>query len=390
MEEIIGLPSKLLLSCSGVQPDSIHTLGEGTRIPMKKIVMLLTTLLLVIGLGYPAGTERASAAAAPSYEEISTFVDGKLIISPSKSVLVNGSSYVPVKLLNQIPDLTIAAAASDVTITGSKGSAKLNKDNSVLYNNSNYVAFKTLLKLGAIDGKYASSAASLFIWSTEEGKTKSNSMLYAISKLPGTMGLVVGKKVYMYGHPGSHWVTDVQYDEISPTFTLQNEAGTLWTLDLDTYEDHTLYTEDLLQALREVFNGKPVWARNSEIANSPFKNMEKASVKDFRSNPVNGNMEIIIRRANGQDINMKIEPSENAAEYITGLFYFKNPRSVTTISDKAWAAIREERVIVGMSPSEVFLSWGDPDSINESLGYLVYGNVYLYFINNKVKYIYQM
>ncbi|MHA6528783.1 hypothetical protein [Paenibacillus sp. BAC0078] len=357
---------------------------------MKKIVMLLTALLLVVGLGYPAGTGRAAAAVAPSYDEISTFVDGKLIISASKSVLVNGSSYVPVKLLNQIPDISVASAGSAVTISGSKGSAKLSKDNSVLYNNSNYVAFKTLLKLGAIDGKYASSAISLFIWSTEEGKTKSNSMLYAISKLPGTMGLVVGKKVYMYGHPGSHWVTDVQYDEISPTFTLQNEAGTIWTLDLDTYEDHTLYSEDMLQALRKVFNGQPVWARNSEIANSPYKNMEKASVKDFRSNPNNGNLEIIIRRANGQEINMKIEPSGNPAEYITGLFYFKNPRNIFDISDKAWVAIREERVIVGMKPEEVFLSWGDADSINEDLGYLVYGNVYLYFINNKVKYIYQM
>ncbi|WP_019910989.1 hypothetical protein [Paenibacillus sp. HW567] len=357
---------------------------------MKKIVMLLTTLLLLIGLGYPAGTGRASAAAAPSYEEISTFVDGKLIISASKSVLVNGSSYVPVKLLNQIPDISVASAGSVVTISGSKGSAKLSKDNSVLYNNSNYVAFKTLLKLGAIDGKYASSAASLFIWSTEEGKTKSNSMLYAISKLPGTMGLAVGKKVYLYGHPGSHWVTDVQYDNVSLTFTMQNEAGTIWTLDLDTYENYTLYTGELLQALRNFFNGQTVWVINSEIANSPFKNMEKASIKDLRSNPNNGNLEIIIRRANGQDINMKIEPGGNRYESITKLFYFKNPRSVTTISDKAWAAIREERVIVGMNPAEVFLAWGDPDSINEDLGYLVYGNVYLYFINNKVKYIYKM
>ncbi|ASA21551.1 hypothetical protein [Paenibacillus donghaensis] len=358
---------------------------------MKRIVILLTALLLVIGLGYPAGTEQAAAAAAPSYKEISTFVNGKLIISSSKSVLVNGSSYVPVKLLNQIPDITIASAASGVTITGTKGSAKLNKDNSVLYNNSNYVAFKTLLKLGAIDGKYASSAVSLFIWSTEEGKTKSNSMLYAISKLPGTMGLAVGKKAYMYGHPGSHWVTDVQYiDDATLTLIMQNEAGIVWTLDLASYENHTLYPAQNLQALKDIFNGHPVWAINSEIANSPFKNMEKASVKDFRSNPNNGNLEIIIRRANGQDVNINIAPSDNPAEYITGLFYFDNPRNISTISDKVWAAIREEQVIVGMKPEEVLLSWGEPDSFNNDLAYVVYGNVYLYFINNKVNYIYKM
>lgn len=108
---------------------------------MKKIVLLLITLLLMIGLGYPGGTGQAAAAAAPKYTEISTFVDGTLMISASKSVLVNGLAYVPVKLLNQIPGFTVATAASVVTLTGSKGSAKLNKDNSILYKNSNYVAF---------------------------------------------------------------------------------------------------------------------------------------------------------------------------------------------------------------------------------------------------------
>ncbi|MEC0167123.1 hypothetical protein [Paenibacillus graminis] len=358
---------------------------------MKKIVMSLIAVLLIIGLGYPPGTGYAAAANAPSYKEISTFVDGKLIISPSKSMLVNGSSYVPVKLVNQIPGFTIASATSGVTITGSKGSGKLNKDNSVLYNNSNYVAFTTLLKLGAIDGKYASSADSLFIWGTEEGQTKSNSMLFAISKLPGTMGLAVGKKVYMYGHPGSHWVTDVQYtDNSSLILTMQNEAGTIWTLDLDSYENHTLYSPEILQALKEVYNGLPAWASNSDIADSPFKNMEKVTVKDFRSNPNNGNLEIIIRRANGQEINMTIAPSANPAKYVNGLFYFKNPRVVFSINDKIWSAIREERVIVGMKPEEVLLSWGEPDSINDDLGYVVYGNVYLYIRNNRVQYIYKI
>lgn len=365
--------------------------GKDLNYFMKKVVMLLAALLFVIGLGYPAGTGKA--AAAPSYEEISTFVDGKLIISPSKTVLVGGSSYVPVKLLNQIPGFSVTSAASGVTVTGSKGSAVLNKDNSVLYRSSNYVAFKTLLKLGAIDGKYASSATSLFIWSTEEGKTKSNSMLYAISKLPGTMGYAVGKKVYTAGQPGSCWVIDVIYTEgLALTFTLQDDTGGLWTYDVENHygtEDY-LYTADFLQALKEFFNGRPVWAVNSEITDSPFKNMEKAVIKDFRANPHNGNLEMMIRRANGQDIYLKLPTDGSAPEYITDLFFFENPRNVTKISDKVWTAIREEQVIVGMKPDEVYLSWGDPDSINETLGYMVYGNVYIYFINNKVTYIYKM
>ncbi|UQZ36780.1 hypothetical protein C2I18_26570 [Paenibacillus sp. PK3_47] len=360
---------------------------------MKKIVVLFTALLILIGLGYPAGAGTAAAAAAPSYTEISTFVDGKLIILPSKTILVKGSSYVPVKLLSQIPGFTAASAASGVTVTGSRGSAVLNKDNSVLYRNSNYVAFKTLLKLGAIDGKYASSATSLFIWSTDEGKTKSNSMLYAISKLPGTMGYAVGKKVHMAGTPGSFWVTDVIYTEgLALTFTLQDEKGGEWTYDVehDYGTEDYIYTAEFLQALKEFFNGRPVWAVNSEIPDSPFKNMEKASVQDFRSNPHNGNLEMIIRRANGQDIYIKLPTDGSAAEYITDLFFFEDPRKVASISDKVWAAIREEQVIVGMKPDEVYLAWGEPDSINETLGYIVYGNVYFYFINNKVKYIYEL
>lgn len=359
---------------------------------MKKIVLLLTTLLLMIGLGYTGGTGQAAAAAAPKYTDISTFVDGTLMISASKSVLVNGSAYVPVKLLNQIPGFTVATAASVVTVTGSKGSAKLNKDNSILYKNSNYVAFKTLLKLGAIDGKYATSSYSLFIWSTEEGKIKSNSMLYAISKLPGTMGQAVGKKVYLYAHPGSHWVTDVQYadDTNTSTFTMLSEAGITWTLDLDDSETDTLYTEENLFAFKENFNGDSAWAVNAKIPDSPFKNMEKVTVKDFRSSPGDGGLEVQIRRASGQEIYISLDTTVNPVDYLKELFYFKNPRTAYPSSDAVWAAIRDERIITDMTFEQVYLSWGEPDSYNEDLGYIVYGHQYLYFVNNKLKYYYEL
>lgn len=359
---------------------------------MKKIVLLLTTLLLMIGLGVPGGTGHAAAATTPKYTEISTFVDGTLLISASKSVLVNGSAYVPVKMLNQIPGFTVTTLASVVTITGSKGSAKLNKDNSVLYKNSNYVAFKTLLKLGAVDGKYASSAYSLFTWSTEEGKTKSNSMLYAISKLPGNIGQIVGKKVYLHGHPGSHWVTGIEYiaDADLTLFAMLDQAGTTWMLDLDESDFETLYTDEHLLALKDHFNGDAVWAVNAEIPDSPFKNMEKATIKDFRSSPLDGGLEVVIRRANGQEIYIDVDTTGNTADYITTIFYFKDPRTVFPCSDTVWAAIRDERIITGMTAEQVLLSWGKPDSVNDDFGYLVYGRQYLYFVNNKLTYYYEL
>ncbi|WP_339256675.1 hypothetical protein [Paenibacillus sp. FSL P2-0136] len=350
---------------------------------MKKLALLLTTLLLALGLVYPGGAGQAAAATAPVYTEIATFVEGNLLISPAKSVLVNGSAYVPVKLAGQIPGFNLAADATGVTLTGSKGSTKLNKDNSILYKSTNYVAFKTLLKLGAIDGKYASSAIALFVWSTEDGMNKSNSMLYAISKLPGTMGIVLGKKVYLYGHPGSHWVKSVQYvDDNNQNFVMQNEAGTEWVLDLNDFVDNTMYTMENIDYLKYYYNGLTVWTRNAMITDSPFKNFEKATIANFRPNPANGNLEMIIRRANGQEVPLKIEPRDDPSEYVEEVLFFKNPQTKFKISDKMWSAIREERAVSGMTITELLLSWGDPDEVYD--GYVVYGHQYVYFINDKV------
>ncbi|MEI2394254.1 MULTISPECIES: hypothetical protein [Paenibacillus] len=43
-----------------------------------------------------------------------------------------------------------------------------------------------------------------------------------------------------------------------------------------------------------------------------------------------------------------------------------------------------------MTFEQVYLSWGEPDSYNEDLGYIVYGHQYLYFVNNKLKYYYEL
>jgi hypothetical protein len=206
------------------------------------------------------------------------------------------------------------------------------------------------------------------------------------------MGQAVGKKVYLYGHPGSQWVTGVEYiaDANLTLFTMLDEAGTTWMLDLDDSETDTLYTEENLFALKENYNGDPVWAVNAEIPDSPFKNMEKVTIKDFRSSPLDGGLEVLIRRANGQEIYISVDTTSNPAEYIETLFFFKNPRTAFPSSDTVWAAIRDERIITGMTFEQVYLSWGEPDSYNEELGYIVYGHQYLYFINNKLKYYYEL
>ncbi|MBY9078566.1 hypothetical protein KIH86_03120 [Paenibacillus sp. HN-1] len=353
----------------------------------KHMVLLLAALLLLIGAVTPIGAEKASAAQAPVYTELATFVDGKLLISPAKSLVAKGTTYVPVKLAAQIPGISVNAT-SGIVLTGGKGTAKLDATNSMLYQNSNYVAFKTLLKIGNLDGKYASSAGCLFIWTTDDGKTKSSEMLYSISKLPGTIGGVVGRKVYAFGHPGSNWVTGVSYDGGSTIeFTMQKEDGTVWTLYDPADGAESLYTSEYLQYLKTVYNGYPAWMNNSVIQDSPFKNMEKVTILNIVPDPEDSTLLIRVRRANGQEFDMTTEAADDVQDEINQYFYFKNPKTVFKVSDKMWKAIQEEKVVVGMTFEEVYLAWGEPDETDDSLGLAMYGNTYLYFRNSKLAYI---
>ncbi|WP_150273146.1 hypothetical protein [Paenibacillus tepidiphilus] len=350
----------------------------------KTLALLLTALLLVTGVFLPYGTGQAAAAKAPVYTELATFIDGKLQTSPVKSLLANGSTYIPVKLAQQIPGIT-ADTSAGVTLTGGKGAAKLDATNSILYKNSNYVSFKTLLKIGNLEGKYASSAEAIFLWTTEEGKTKSNATLSSISKLPGTMGLAVGKKVYVFGFPDYSWVLDVDYDGGSTmVFTLQHMDGTIWTLDDPVYGTESLYTDAYLQGLKSTYYGLTAWVNNSIIEDSPFTNMEKVTLLNVLPDPDHSAVKVQVRRANGEEFYMTTDPEGDIEEEIDQYFYFKNPRTVYKISDKMWKAIQEERVVVGMSFEEVYFAWGEPDRTNDSLGLVVYGNTYLYFRNDKL------
>lgn len=353
---------------------------------MKKLVVLFTALLLIVGLSVPVGAGTAAAAAA--YDEISTFVDGKLIITPVKSAFGNSSVYVPVKMLDQIPGITAGMSNTGITVTGSKGSTTLNKTNSIMLKNSNYVAFKTLTAIGAVDGKYASSAQSLFLWTNDEGKTRSMSTLSSISKLPGTMGGIVGKKVYVYGFPGTQWVTDVSYDGGSiMSFTMLMEDGTTWKYDDDVNSEASIYRADYLQYLKSRFSGQTVWVIRDMIVNSTMKNMEKGTILNVKADKQTSEIQVVVRRASGEEVSIRIRESNDFEESITALFWFKNPRTTFNISDKMWQNIIKEKIETGMTYEEVYLAWGEPDRYNESLGYVVYGNTYLYFFNNKLKYI---
>ncbi|SET91494.1 hypothetical protein [Paenibacillus sp. NFR01] len=351
----------------------------------KTLVLLLTAVLLLIGAVAPVGTGQAKAAQAPVYTELATFVDGTLLISPVKSMAANGSTYVPVKLAAQIPGITVNTTAG-IVLTGDKGTAKLDATNSLSYKNSNYVTFKTLLKIASLDGKYASTAETLFIWSTEEGKTKSQAMLASISKMQGTLAKVIGKKNYVYGFPGYHWVTGVSYDGgANVEFTMLKDDGTVWTLDYPTNGDILMYSDSYLQYLKSRYVGLSAWVNNTILAsNSRFVNMEKVTVVGVFPDPDQGTLRVQVRRSNGELTNLIIDNNTDPEDEITDDLFFKNPKTVLKISDKMWKAIQEERVVTGMTVNEVLLAWGEPDRVNDALELAIYGNTYLYFRNGKL------
>lgn len=350
----------------------------------KTLVLLLTAVLLLIGAVAPVGTGQAKAAQAPVYTELATFVDGTLLISPVKSMAANGSTYVPVKLAAQIPGITVNTTAG-IVLTGDKGTAKLDATNSLSYKNSNYVTFKTLLKIASLDGKYASTAETLFIWSTEEGKTKSQAMLTSISKMSASIPKAIGKKVYIYGFPGYQWVTGVSYDGGSTVeYEMLKEDGTVWTFDYPVDGSIIMYSDSYLQWLKSKYVGLTGWINNSVMENSPFVNMEKVTITNVSPDPDQGSLLVQIRRANGSFYNLICDDATDPEEEISDYLYFKNPKTLFKISDKMWKAIQEERIVTGMTFEEVYLAWGEPDRTQEYVGLAVYGDTYLYFRNNKL------
>ncbi|MFD2877993.1 hypothetical protein ACFTAO_21550 [Paenibacillus rhizoplanae] len=101
---------------------------------------------------------------------------------------------------------------------------------------------------------------------------------------------------------------------------------------MNDFVDNTMYTMENIDYLKYYYNGLTVWTRNAMITDSPFKNFEKATIANFRPNPANGNLEMIIRRANGQEVPLKIEPRDDPSEYVEEVLFFSRIRKRTSRS----------------------------------------------------------
>ena len=359
---------------------------------MKRILLLITTLLLITAVTAPRGIGYAAEVKTPTYSEISTFIDGKLLITASKSLLVNSSAYVPVKLLDQIPGISVEKGAV-ITVTGVSGSLTLDNNNSILYKGSSYVSFNKLLTIGGLDGKYASSATSLFIWTNDDGKAVSSSTLNSISKLPvkGNIGQSLGKKVYVYGTPGAHFITNVEYSGGSTIiFTLQDSNGKAWTVEQGTSNEMRFYTEEYLHKIEKNLLGLSVWTEKFLYPDTPLNNIEKVTIMSLTPNKKDSEFILTVKRASGEKVELSIPHSLQPNVTINDMFYFKDPRTVVKWSQKVWTAIEKGEVFTGMTSDQVVLSWGSATEVKNyksgNVQYLqvIYPTAYLYFLDGKL------
>lgn len=364
-----------------------------TRLSVHPVVKLLcaAALLLILSSGLALSTNAASTK-GNTYSAVSLYVNGELqILPPTQNVQFMNSNtlYIPVKTITRIPGITINYS-SPLSLTGSRGSANVNSSNSFEYNGTTYVQYRTLLSISDLDGKYASSAYTLFLWTTDEGKAQSSKILTNISQLPSNMGLLIGQKMYPAHESGAYWINNVYYDPDSTIFyvTARNSGGEEIHTNTN-YEAFDFVLDAALNQTQNALRGKNVWFDNRQFHGTGLKHLEKLTFVSFQISKDN-EISMVLRKANGNKVAVLLDASYDVNNMLSRYLFGTNPRSVYNWSEKVWNTISNNRVSSGMTPQQVVLSWGMPSDHNtyQSAGVVyeqwIYPHNYLYFWNGKL------
>ncbi|HEY2491322.1 MAG TPA: hypothetical protein VGI33_00050 [Paenibacillus sp.] len=321
-------------------------------------------------------------------EEISIFLDGKLKILDSKSYLaINGTTYVPIKLLAQLPSISIETK-NGITISTSNGSYKINKSNSYIFKNRTYIPFEFFMKMTNLEGKYVNDVYSLFIWGSEDGEKKSKKLINNISSVPKDIRYFMGRKVYVYEGNKIGWVSEMSNTDSSFTdvkIVLQSGKTIEETIFLDSPTEFTLYQR--IELLNGAYANRTAWVKkNTFSSNVSLYNIEKIYIISLKVD--NKKINVTAKRSNGNKFTFSLPFSSYPQEVMYDQFYYSNPRKThPSWSDKIWKAIQSQKIATGMNAEQVLMSWGGPDRINShNKSYIrveqwVYGNTYLYFYN---------
>ncbi|MGF7048722.1 hypothetical protein J2T13_003230 [Paenibacillus sp. DS2015] len=356
-----------------------------------KFILSLFIVFSLVGGFLPATSYAASNPLLDSeegIEEISIFLDGKLKILDSKSYLaINGSTYVPIKLLTQLPGISIVTK-NGVTISTLNGTYKINKSNSYVFNNRTYISFELFLKISNLKGKYVSDVYSLFIWSNEDGETRSKKLINNIASVPKEIRYFMGRKVYVYEGNKIGWVSEMSNTDSSFTdveIVLQSGKTIEATIFLESPTEFTLYQR--IELLNGAYGNRYAWVKKNVISsNIPLYNIEKIYIISLKVD--NKKINVTAKRSNGNKFTFSLPFSSYPQEVMYDQFYYSDPRKThPSWSDKIWKAIQEQQIVTGMNAEQVLMSWGGADRINSHnksnlrIEQWVYGNTYLYFYN---------
>jgi hypothetical protein len=355
---------------------------------MKKGSLGLLIWMLLFAVIIPAHTTHAVNVKGNTYQGVSLFVNGKFQITQQYTQFVNNNKlYIPIKIMDRIPGLTIQYG-SPITITGSKGNITVNDSNSFAYAGVTYVMYKSLLAITDLDGKYASSAYALFIWSDDEGKRSSSDILTNISQLPTKFGHFVGQKIYPFYYPGTFWITDVSYASSTLYTTIQNKSGDTYKFSGDL-SDLDFLLDSEITSYNQKWHGNYVWFDNRAYSGSNLNHLEKLTFIAVQVNDQNDAL-VTLQKSSGKQVAIKLNRNYNIGVMLSEILWSQNPRSVYAWSDKVWTAISKNKLLNNMTREQVVLSWGKPSDTNtyqsSSLTYeqWIYSGAYLYFWNGRL------
>ncbi|MDK8182979.1 hypothetical protein [Paenibacillus sp. UMB4589-SE434] len=355
---------------------------------MRKSYWLVLVLVLFICFTPIAG----AAQPVNTNKEISTFYNGKLQISPYKSVIVNdAATYVPLRLIESFDHIKVQYDGPSIRVVTDKGTFSIDKQNTILHQNTTYITFKKLQQMSAITGKYISSATSLFLWDTAVGAAKTDELVSHISTVPGSLREDFGKKIFPTSEFSSRWIIDVTKSAVDPddyNIEVMKPDGTTETIP------YQYVSETDLRASKNVLLNQTMWINKSKadtIFSSNLKHLEKVTITSIKYK--DSSLYYTLRKQNGT------QATVSHAVFGTGPiserfpFFGKNLKSLYNWKQSVWKSIENETVTVGMEMFQVWLAWGEPDRTYPSASHIgdadmwIYGNTYLYFTNYKLSLI---
>ncbi|WP_342423131.1 hypothetical protein [Paenibacillus sp. FSL E2-0178] len=360
---------------------------------------VIAFLIILIFFSCSTRIEASSKVIPPdSYvsDEIAVFFNGQIIISPKKTFNIDTSkysgTYIPLKLLNELPKVTVNFS-NPITIKTENKTSTINQTDTFLYDNTTYITLNKLYEVTGFTGKYVYDPNSLFLWSSADGETKSKNLINQINNVTYDFHKsFMGKKVYVYDEDISGWVISMEKSISGLTnFKIQLKNGkVIEELAISEVPD-SFCTEFDTVLINARYNGKYYWADKTQLPSSnPLINIEKVY---FTSVKIKGR-EILIaaKRNGGASVTFKIPIKNDPFESIKSNFYTENPKSTYPgWSTDMWNKIAQQKISVGMTPEQVLLSWGGPNDINSytskntRIEQWIYGNTYLHFYNGNLE-----